>query len=753
MAMSSLLSWAAQPRWKPLFFGLLGLAGGLLAALLVGEPLWLRLRPPPALPPGSGLHLTASPEVVLNQGGKNRFGVRIVRERFARPVQVTCEGLPEGVRAGQVVLPADQTTAELELEADAQAAVCIQPLRVVAQAEGVARAEADVSLQVVPSPRPLVDLLFVLDITGSMQPLIDGVKQSIQDFARELQTGNLDARVGLVAFRDRLVKPPQEAEVLQFGDGPFTKDTVRFQQEVGRLVANGGGGTPEESALDGMALAARQPFRPSATKVLLLITDQPPNVPDKEIRSVSELGDVLRENSINQLHLIVPPHARSAYQPLQTVSPGGYFDLAAASKSKDSFARFLPTVGRAVARQAVASQPPRQVAAAAPPPPPARGIQSTQEFAAESGHRLLVAASVWTAVLAAGICLALTAGQWYYVRRAWPRLGELVTGGVGGLLAGLLAGGAGQMLFRLLPSHPQAEPLLHAGSWAMLGALVGLGMALLMPNLSLPKGLLSGALGGLLASLSWRALTAALPGGAVDLAGRLLSAAILGLCLGLVVVVVEILSRRFWLEIADGRGPVLRVNLGSQPVFIGGDPHRCTVAVPQAPPRALRFLVRDGQVECLDVLKEQAFFVSPGYRRQLASSTVVVCGQGVAAPPAAPAGQRAAAPPVAARWWLRLESGRALPLGLGTRLTAADLPGLDPLAGSDTAEVVAHPARPGELGLTNRSRQVWSVSLSGAEHRVEPGRTIQLLAGTHLRLGLLRGELRAGPPDREAAQT
>src|SRR5205807_131420 len=99
------------------------------------------------------------------------------------------------------------------------------------------------------------------------------------------------------------------------------------------------------------------------------------------------------------------------------------------------------------------------------------------------------------------------------------------------------------------------EPFLHGCGWAILGGLVGLGMAFLIPNLSALKGMLSGALGGVLASLGFRALTAFFQGSAADVAGRLLSAAILGLCIGLVVAVVEIIFRTFWLQITDGSGP------------------------------------------------------------------------------------------------------------------------------------------------------------------------------------------------------
>jgi Ca-activated chloride channel family protein len=56
--------------------------------------------------------------------------------------------------------------------------------------------------------------MFVLDVTGSMQEEINGVKTGIQQFAQELSKRKLDAEVGLIAFGDRL--NGEEPQTLQF---------------------------------------------------------------------------------------------------------------------------------------------------------------------------------------------------------------------------------------------------------------------------------------------------------------------------------------------------------------------------------------------------------------------------------------------------------------------------------------------------------------------------------------------------------
>ena len=50
-----------------------------------------------------------------------------------------------------------------------------------------------------------VDIVFVLDVTESMQPYIDAVKQNVIAFAQDLQSNSRDYRLGLVTFEDYVV--------------------------------------------------------------------------------------------------------------------------------------------------------------------------------------------------------------------------------------------------------------------------------------------------------------------------------------------------------------------------------------------------------------------------------------------------------------------------------------------------------------------------------------------------------------------
>ena len=109
-----------------------------------------------------------------------------------------------------------------------------------------------------------VDIVVVFDVTESMQPYIDAMKEVTIDFADQLAKANRDYRLGLVTFEDYVVRD----------ETVFTRSAREFKGWVGALRAAGGGDIPEDS-LDALVVASRFPFRPEAQGVIILITDAP----------------------------------------------------------------------------------------------------------------------------------------------------------------------------------------------------------------------------------------------------------------------------------------------------------------------------------------------------------------------------------------------------------------------------------------------------------------------------------------------
>lgn len=118
-----------------------------------------------------------------------------------------------------------------------------------------------------------VDIVFVLDATGSMQPYIDEAKRMITDITKRIVDGNkeLSVRVALVAYRDH---PPQEFTfVTQVHDFVSVDE---FDRIIAGIWAGGGGDLPE-AVWDGVDAAFGVSWREGADRSIYLIGDAPPH--------------------------------------------------------------------------------------------------------------------------------------------------------------------------------------------------------------------------------------------------------------------------------------------------------------------------------------------------------------------------------------------------------------------------------------------------------------------------------------------
>jgi hypothetical protein len=123
--------------------------------------------------------------------------------------------------------------------------------------------------------KPVIEVVFVLDTTGSMGPLIEGAKRKIWSIATTLIDCSPDAdiRMGLVAYRD-------------IGDDYVTKtfdlttDIQGLYADLLQLRARGGGDWPEsvnEALFVGVTKMNWSRGRDS-TRIIFLVGDAPPHM-------------------------------------------------------------------------------------------------------------------------------------------------------------------------------------------------------------------------------------------------------------------------------------------------------------------------------------------------------------------------------------------------------------------------------------------------------------------------------------------
>jgi hypothetical protein len=128
-----------------------------------------------------------------------------------------------------------------------------------------------------------IDLVVVLDTTGSMQSVLDEVKAEMRRFIADLQTMVKLSRVAVVAYRDR-----GEEYVVKWVD--FSFHTTKVQQFVDGLRADGGGDY-EEAVKQGIETAVDElEWRKSARRILILVGGTPPHQAER-----AELAALLKE--------------------------------------------------------------------------------------------------------------------------------------------------------------------------------------------------------------------------------------------------------------------------------------------------------------------------------------------------------------------------------------------------------------------------------------------------------------------------
>ncbi len=190
-----------------------------------------------------------------------------------------------------------------------------------------------------------VDIIFVLDVTESMQPYIDAVKQNVIQFAQDLQSNSRDYRLGLVTFEDYVVSAYPDCNCAYRNS--FTSDVKQFTDWVGSLHAGGGGDIPEDQ-LDALAYAAKFPFRPAAEGIIIIVTDARPHHDgdgsadtahdqafwDHHTRGVqvtdltgTKVADLLKKNGLTLYAVVPPPFIAPEYQEIVDATHGRSYNI------------------------------------------------------------------------------------------------------------------------------------------------------------------------------------------------------------------------------------------------------------------------------------------------------------------------------------------------------------------------------------------------------------------------------------------
>jgi len=184
------------------------------------------------------------------------------------------------------------------------------------------------------------DIVFVLDVTGSMGDEIESVRTNLNSFMNQLQGEGIDYRVGFVVFGDI---------VHVYNAYQFYTDYAQIMDVINGIQLGehgiGSGGDGPENQVEAMAQAAQMQWRPGASRNMILLTDATSH--ESDYVTPWTMGDLLAEYLIPNSIMVFPifrvndPEQMDQYLPIaeQTNPQGAYYNI------MDNFNAIITQIG------------------------------------------------------------------------------------------------------------------------------------------------------------------------------------------------------------------------------------------------------------------------------------------------------------------------------------------------------------------------------------------------------------------------
>jgi uncharacterized protein YegL len=188
-----------------------------------------------------------------------------------------------------------------------------------------------------------LDLVFLLDTTGSMSGEIREAKERVRELTEALRTArpNERVRVGVVAYKDK-------GDAYLTKVSPLSEDVEVSFQFLGTLTADGGGDTPED-VLAGLTAALRElswDMGPDTERQVFIIADAPPHLdypdrPKPEALIEEAVGKRIVINAIGCRSL--NSHGIEIFRRIAYATEGSYQHIGRVRAGEEGLARAMLT--------------------------------------------------------------------------------------------------------------------------------------------------------------------------------------------------------------------------------------------------------------------------------------------------------------------------------------------------------------------------------------------------------------------------
>lgn len=178
-----------------------------------------------------------------------------------------------------------------------------------------------------PDERGTLEMVFVVDTTGSMSGLIEGAKQRIWGIVNEVmqRESRPRVRVGLVAYRDLGDDYVTRVE-------PITEDLDKIYTTLMDYQASGGGDEPENvrrALAEGVSKVGWSKSRIGLAQIIFLVGDAPPQNYEQEPDVIETTALAVKENIfINTIQCGSTAKTKEIWQQIARRGEGKYFSIA-----------------------------------------------------------------------------------------------------------------------------------------------------------------------------------------------------------------------------------------------------------------------------------------------------------------------------------------------------------------------------------------------------------------------------------------
>lgn len=182
--------------------------------------------------------------------------------------------------------------------------------------------------------RGIADIVFLIDVTASMQPALNGLKANLNKFV-DLLDGKLTKDQAKIQWRAKVIgyRDVEVDGANWWVDNEFVDKVDDLKNQISSLTADGGGDIPENT-LDALLIAAKKTqWGDKRHKFIILFTDAPTkqkidrkNLEQGEKDDVKYLMQILAQNRI-KLVLIAPDDNAGIYKTLSSIPKSKIYPL------------------------------------------------------------------------------------------------------------------------------------------------------------------------------------------------------------------------------------------------------------------------------------------------------------------------------------------------------------------------------------------------------------------------------------------